>query len=86
MGITDRPRHRPSPVPGTKGRPLRRPSGGHRSHAMIWALVEKADATLTSWQLLHKLRCSTIRITSLAHAVLTLHLAGSERGWKRLND
>ncbi|MEV5092156.1 transposase family protein [Streptomyces griseoincarnatus] len=53
-------------------------SAGHqavnRSHAKIQAVVEQAVATLKSWRLLRKLRCSTTRITSLVQAVLTLHL------------
>jgi hypothetical protein len=52
----------------------------NRSHARIRALVEQAIATLKSWRLLRKLRCSTTRITSLVQAVLTLHLASSDRG------
>ncbi|MGW8366293.1 IS5 family transposase [Streptomyces wedmorensis] len=51
----------------------------NRSHAKIRALVEQAVATLKSWRLLRKLRCSTTRITSLVQAVLTLHLASSDR-------
>lgn len=31
-------------------------------------------ATLKTWRLLRKLRCSTIRITSLVQAVLALYL------------
>ncbi|GAB2990657.1 IS5/IS1182 family transposase [Streptomyces pseudoechinosporeus] len=50
----------------------------NRSHAKIRALVEQAIATLKSWRLLRKLRCSTIRITSLVQATLTLHLASSD--------
>ncbi|NJQ04589.1 transposase family protein [Streptomyces lonarensis] len=50
----------------------------NRSHAKIRALVEQAVATLKSWRLLRKLRCSTTRITNLVQAVLTLHLASSE--------
>ncbi len=50
----------------------------NRSHAKIRALVEQAIATLKSWRLLRKLRCSTTRITSIVQAVLTLHLTGSE--------
>ncbi|MFD4511212.1 IS5 family transposase [Streptomyces sp. NPDC058457] len=50
----------------------------NRSHAKIRALVEQAIATLKSWRLLRKLRCSTTRITSLVHAVLILHLASSD--------
>lgn len=48
-----------------------------RSHAKIRALVEQAVATLKSWRLLRKLRCSTTRITSLVQAVLTRHLTSS---------
>ncbi|MGW2328451.1 transposase family protein [Streptomyces sp. NPDC001700] len=44
------------------------------SHSKIRALVEQAMATLKTWRLMRKLRCSTSRITSLVQAVLTLHL------------
>ncbi|MGH3466673.1 MAG: transposase family protein [Thermocrispum sp.] len=47
------------------------------SHAKIRALVEQAMATLETWRLLRRLRCSTTRITSLVQAVLTLHLTCS---------
>ncbi|SHM92808.1 hypothetical protein SAMN05216499_116127 [Actinacidiphila paucisporea] len=46
----------------------------NRSQAEIRALVEPAIATLKTWRLLRKHRCSTTRITSLVQAVLTLHL------------
>jgi hypothetical protein len=49
----------------------------NRSHAKIRALVEQAMATLKTWRLLRKLRCSTTRITSLVQAVLALHLTCS---------
>ncbi|MER5832778.1 IS5 family transposase [Streptomyces sp. NPDC002130] len=49
----------------------------NRSHAKIRALVEQAIATLKSWRLLRKLRCSTTRITSLVQAVLVLQLAAT---------
>lgn len=49
----------------------------NRSHAEIRALVEQAMATLKTWRLLRKLRCSTTRITDLVKAVLTLELAVS---------
>jgi hypothetical protein len=49
----------------------------NRSQAKIRALVEAAIATLKTWRLLRKLRCSTTRITSLVQAVLTLHLTCS---------
>ncbi|MCX4767390.1 IS5 family transposase [Streptomyces sp. NBC_01275] len=44
------------------------------SHAQIRALGEQAVATLKTWRILRKLRCSTTRITALVQAVLTLHL------------
>ncbi|WP_030187315.1 IS5/IS1182 family transposase [Streptomyces sp. NRRL S-813] len=47
------------------------------SHAKIRAVGEQAMATLKSWRLLRKLRCSTTRITDLVKAVLALHLATS---------
>ena len=50
----------------------------NRSHAKVRALVEQTIATLKSWRLLRKLRCSTTRITSLVQAVLTLYLASSD--------
>ena len=50
----------------------------NRSHAKIRALAEQAIATLKSWLLLRKLRCSITRLTSLVQAVLTLHIASSE--------
>lgn len=50
----------------------------NQSHAKIRALVGQAVATLKSWRLLRKLRCSTTRITSLVQAVLTLHLTTSD--------
>jgi hypothetical protein len=45
------------------------------SHARIRAVGEQTDATLKSWRLLRKLRCSTTRITDIVKAVLALHLA-----------
>ncbi|MER6125612.1 transposase family protein [Streptomyces sp. NPDC001795] len=50
------------------------------SHAKIRALGEQTMATLKQWRLLHKLRCSTTRITAIVQAVLTLHLATSACG------
>lgn len=37
-------------------------------------------ATLKSWRLLRKLRCSTTRITAFVQTILTLHLGPSSRG------
>lgn len=50
----------------------------NRAQAKIRALVEQAMATLKSWRLLRKLRCSTTRITALVPAVLALHKASSD--------
>ncbi|WP_329303818.1 transposase family protein [Streptomyces sp. NBC_00659] len=47
------------------------------SHARIRALGEQGMATLKTWRLLRKLRCSTTRITGLVQAVLALHLNAS---------
>lgn len=49
----------------------------NRAHVKIRALGEQAMATLKSWRLLRKLRCSTTRITDLVKAVLTLELTAS---------
>lgn len=45
------------------------------SHARIRGAGEQANATLKSWRLLRKLRCSTARITDIVTAVLAVHLA-----------
>ncbi len=89
-----RPRRGRHPLLGRKGVPRCRRHGPHhwgrwetlsagqkavnRSHARTRALIEQAIATLKSWRILRKLRCSTTRITSLVQAVLTLHLTSSE--------
>jgi hypothetical protein len=44
------------------------------AHARIRAVGEQPMATLKSWRLLHRLCCSTTRITNLVQAVPTLHL------------
>jgi hypothetical protein len=63
------PAARSVPRTGDGGRPL---SAGqpvvHRSCARIRALVAQAIASLMSWRLLRKLRCSTTRITCLVQA------------------
>ncbi|NEB81601.1 IS5/IS1182 family transposase, partial [Streptomyces sp. SID14478] len=41
---------------------------------------ERAMATLKTWRLLRKLRCSTTRITTTVHAVVVLHQASSAAG------
>lgn len=60
------------------GTPLSGQQAVNRSHTKIRALVEQAVATLKSWRLLRKIRCSTTRIASLVQAALTLHLTSSE--------
>lgn len=50
----------------------RRPN---RDHAKIRSLGERAMATLKSWRLLRKLRCSTTRISAVIRAVVALELA-----------
>ncbi|MEU0188109.1 transposase family protein [Streptomyces sp. NPDC006207] len=45
------------------------------SHAKVRALGEQAMATLKTWRLLRKLRCSTTRVTTIVKAVLALQLA-----------
>lgn len=50
----------------------------NRAHAKIRAVGEQAMATLKSWRLLRKLRCSTTRITDLVRAILALQVNASE--------
>ena len=76
---TAAPAAHPDPVLGPMGDPFPGQKAVNRSHAKIRALVEQAMATLKNWRLLRKLRCSTTRITALVQAVLTLHLASSDR-------
>jgi hypothetical protein len=56
-------------------------SAGQRAvntaHARIRALGEQAMATLKTWRLPRKLRCSTTRITSHVQAILAFHLTCS---------
>ncbi|MFD9420971.1 transposase family protein [Streptomyces goshikiensis] len=47
------------------------------SRARLRAVGKQANATLKSWRLLRKLRCSTARITDIVKAVLSLRLAMS---------
>ncbi|MER5556269.1 transposase family protein [Streptomyces sp. NPDC002793] len=61
-----------------RGRKLKRWQRHHNTtHAKIRCVGERAMATLKTWRLLRKIRCSTNRITDLVRAVLTLHLATS---------
>ncbi|MCX5317332.1 transposase family protein [Streptomyces sp. NBC_00154] len=64
-------------------RPVRVPCRGRRlkpwklrhntTHAKIRCLGERVMATLKSWRLLRKIRCSTNLITNIVKAVLVLH-------------
>ncbi|GAA2471081.1 hypothetical protein GCM10010388_74600 [Streptomyces mauvecolor] len=47
----------------------------NRAYTKIRACVEQAIATVKTWRILRKLRCSTVRITSLIQAIPTLHTA-----------
>jgi hypothetical protein len=64
-------------VPRPLGEALAGRKAVNVSHAKIRAVGEQAMATLKSRRLLRRLRCSTIRITDLVKAMLTLHLATS---------
>ncbi|MFD3537785.1 transposase family protein [Streptomyces sp. NPDC058664] len=61
-----------------RGRRLKRWQRRHNTtHAKIRCLGEQAMATLKSWRLLRKLRCSTHRITDVVKALLVLHHASA---------
>ncbi|MEV0899247.1 transposase family protein [Actinoplanes sp. NPDC049802] len=45
----------------------------NRAHARIRAIGERADATLKTWKVLAKLRCSPHRATPIVQAILVLH-------------
>lgn len=60
------------PFRGRRNKLSARKKAVNRAHAMIRALGEQAMATLKSWRLPRKLRCSTARITDLVEALLTL--------------
>ncbi|MFD8827861.1 transposase family protein [Streptomyces sp. NPDC059605] len=61
-----------------KGRRPKRWRRRHNTtHAKIRCAGEQAMATLKSRRLLHKLRCSTTRITAIVKAVLALQLAAA---------
>lgn len=47
----------------------------NRSHAKIRAVGEQPNATLKTWRLLRKLRCSPNRTTPRVQAILSIHLA-----------
>jgi hypothetical protein len=51
------------------------PPGRKRStaHARIRAIGERANATLKTWKILTRLRCSPHRATPIVQAILVLH-------------
>jgi hypothetical protein len=84
---TRRPPSAGNPRRGPSHRRPRRPARpveGYCPSAGPVIGAEQAVATLKSWRLLRKLRCSTNRITSLVQAVLPPSSDSSKRGWKRL--
>ncbi len=60
-----RHRHRP--------RLSRRQRAVNRSHARVRGIGERAVATLKTWKILNKLRCSPSRMTTIVQAILVLH-------------
>jgi hypothetical protein len=50
------------------------PSGSvNKAHARIRCCGERAVATLKTWKILTKLRCSPSRTTAMVQAILVLH-------------
>jgi hypothetical protein len=45
----------------------------NRAHARIRAVGERANATLKTWKVLTKLRCSPHQATAIVQAILVLH-------------
>jgi len=45
----------------------------NRAHARIRAIGERANATLKTWKILTKIRCSPHRATTIVQAILVLH-------------
>lgn len=45
----------------------------NRHHARARALGERGAATLKTWHILRKARCSPSRLTAIVQAILTLH-------------
>lgn len=56
-----------------------RPAPVNRRHAKIRALGERAVATLKTWKILAKLRCSPHRATTIVQAILVLQHAEDDR-------
>jgi len=51
----------------------------NRGHAKIRARGERAIATLKTWKILTKLRCSPHRATAIVQAILVLHHVEANR-------
>ncbi|HEY8478514.1 MAG TPA: transposase family protein [Spirillospora sp.] len=63
-----------TPYKRRKGRKLgKRKKLFNRHHAKVRALGERGAATLKSWHILRKARCSPDRLTAIVQAILTLH-------------
>jgi hypothetical protein len=83
QGVSRRRRHRPhavqtTPVPAEA---VSRQKAVNKSHARIRARGERAVATLKTWKVLAKLRCSPSRTTAIVQAILALHHV--ENHWTR---
>ncbi len=76
-GESGRPQHRARPYRGRWETLSEGQKAVKVSPARIRAVCEQAMATLKSWRLLRKLRCSATRITDPVKAVLALHIATS---------
>jgi hypothetical protein len=63
-----------TPYKRKKGRkPGKRKELFNRHHAKVRALGERGAATLKSWHILRKARCSPSRLTAIVQAILSLH-------------
>ena len=57
----------------------RRQKAVNKAHARIRTRGERAIATLKTWKLLAKLRCSPRRATAIVQAILVLHRVETDR-------
>lgn len=73
QGIPRRRWHGPNALLEQVGDAVRSQQAVNRSHAKIHGLAEQAVATLKTWGVLCKPRCSATWITGLVRAVLALH-------------
>jgi hypothetical protein len=67
-----------TPIRSPKGRELIPALKAYnRRHARRRAPGERGFATLKTWRILNKIRCSVVKVGSIARAILALHLATS---------